>query len=93
MRFGWGGGALQRTGGLRPQPGEGGFGGTKRVAEGAAGPMAELAAHSQCMQGPPFDWRVQRRKAEPPTQAVAVGAAETGEQPWQRTTVVPGPEE
>lgn len=54
MRFGWDGGALQRTGGLRLQPGEGGFGGTKRVAEGAAGPMAELAAHSQCMQGPPL---------------------------------------
>jgi len=40
--------------GLSEAPtGGGSLGRTKRVAEGAVAPMAELAAHSQCMQVPP----------------------------------------
>lgn len=96
MRLGWGKGAPQRMAGLRPPTGGGSFGGTKHVAEGAVAPMAGLAAHVQCMQVPPPhpapEWRAQRGKAEPISQATAVGAAGVGKQPWQRTRGAPGPE-
>lgn len=90
--FGWGGGAPQRMAGLRPRPTAGSFGGTKRMAEGAAAPTAGLAAHSQCMQAPPLARRARRGRAEPMSQATAVGAAGAGKQPWQRTRVSPRPE-
>lgn len=62
------------------------------MAEGAVAPMAGLAAHSQCMQVPCLEGWAQRGRAEPMSQAMAVGAAGAGKQPWQRTRVSPRPE-
>jgi len=53
--------------------------------------LSWLPTPSAC-RCPPLEWRAQRGKAGPLSQAAAVGAAGVGEQPGQRTRMALGPE-
>lgn len=55
------------------------------MAEGALAPVAGLATHSSACRCSP-EWRAQRGRAEPTSQAMAVRAAGMGKQPCRETS-------
>lgn len=90
--FSWGGGRSTKDGWSEALTDVGELWRHKARGRRGCGPNGWAGCPLPVHAGAPSARRAQRGRAEPMSQATAVGAAGAGKQPWQRTRVSPRPE-